>query len=239
MKKNIFICFILILLCHINVIAQKTDSIDVVYLKSGKVIKGYVIEKTPDVEIKFKTIDGSLIIYSYEDFHKLEKEKHTYIIKNQREKIIYEKETFVVGGIALHPSQTSGFLMVGKLKNFGGFMKLKTNLNFNGSYVAEGDSWSNRYFNENIYTGRFGITSGLLWRATKPLILYGGLGYGTRWVNWETISSQRFRVNDISYQGLEFETGLLFKIGKFFATGGISTISFQYMELNLGLGIKL
>lgn len=239
MKKYILICFSLFIFLQNNIWAQSTDSINVVYLKTGKVVKGHIIDITPNVEIKFKTLDGSLIIYSYDDFVKLGKEKYTYTSKNQREKIIYEKETFVVGGVALHPSQSSGFVMAGIVKNFGGFFKLKTNLNFNGSFVDEGYSWSNRYFNDNIYTGRFAITGGMLWRVTKPIIIYGGLGYGNRWVNWETISAKRFRVDDISYQGLELETGLLYQINKIFFTGGISTIPFQYLELNLGFGIKL
>ncbi len=76
-----------------NIIAQSQDSINVVYLKTGKVVKGHIITMTPNVEIKFKTLDGCLIIYSYDDFLKLEKEKSTYTTKNQREMIVFEKET--------------------------------------------------------------------------------------------------------------------------------------------------
>ncbi len=239
MNKKIFICFTLILFFNNLIIAQKNDSIDVVYLKNGNIVKGNIIESNSNVEIKFKTLDGSIILYSYNEFEKIEKSKNSFVNKKHREKIIFEKESFVIGGTSIHPSQTAGYVMVGKVKNFGGFLKLKTNLNFNSSFVENGNSWSNRYFNENVYTGRFALTGGVLWRVTKPIILYGGLGFGNRWVNWETISSQRFRVNDISYNGLELETGLIFNIKKFYITGGISTISLQYSELNFGIGIKL
>ena len=158
------------------------------------------------------------------------------------EKIEYEKDTFILGGVALHPSQTSVYAMAGIVKKYGLYLKLKTNLNFNGSYVKQGGNYnaaSSQYFDGNIYKGRFAATGGLLWRIAKPLIFYGGLGYGNRWVNWETLSGKRFRVTDISYDGLDVETGLMYKYKKFFFTGGISTISFQYMELNIGVGYKL
>ena len=240
MKKYIFLCFALFIFLQNNILAQSTDSINVVYLKTGKVVRGHIIEMNPNIEIKFKTLDGSIIIYSYDDFIKLGNEKNTYINKIKHEKIIYEKEKFILGGIASHSSQSSGFVMAGIVKNYGGFLKVKTNFNFNSSFADEGYSYfSNRYFNDNIYTGRFAITSGILWRVTKPIILYGGLGYGNRWVNWETISGQRYRVYDISHKGFELETGLLYQINKIFFTGGVSTIPFQYMELNFGFGIKL
>jgi len=238
MKKLISLCLLFIIFWG-NASSQVKNQVDIVYLKNGNTVRGFIIENTPNVEIKFKTLDGSLIIYSYDDFIKLGKEENTFRNKITREKINFEKETFIIGGVALHPSQRAGFLMAGKVKNYGGYLKLKTNLNFNGNFVSEGYSVSNRYFNDKIYTGRVAFTGGMLWRVVKPLILYGGLGYGNRWVNWETISGEKFRVIDISYKGLESEAGLIYKINKLFFTGGVSTISFKYMELNLGVGITL
>ncbi len=156
------------------------------------------------------------------------------------EKIKYEKDTFILGGVALHPSQTSAYLMAGIVRKFGVYIKLKTNLNFNGSYVDEGDSYfdaSSRYFNGNIYKGRSAATGGLLWRIAKPMIFYGGLGYGTRWVNWETTSNIKYRVTDISYNGIETEAGLIYKYKKLIFSGGFSITSFAYVETNFGVGI--
>lgn len=239
MKNRITLCFVLLLFVN-NVTSQVNNQVDVIYLKNGNIVRGYIIENTPGIDIKFKTVDGSFIIYSYDDFTKIDKEEYKFKNKSTFERVNYEKQTFVLVGIARHPSQSSGFIMLGKMQNFGGYLKLQTNLNFNGSFVSEGDSWwSNRYFKDNIHTGRYAISGGVLWRVIKPIILYGGLGYGNRWVNWETISGEQFRVNDISYQGLELETGVIFKLNKLFFTGGVSLIPFQYMELNIGAGFTL
>lgn len=239
MKNYIFLCFVLILFVN-NIASQVINLVDVIYLKNGNIVKGYIIENTPKVDIKFKTLDGSIIIYSYNDITKFDKEEYKIINKTIPEKIKYEKETFLLAGIAGHPSQISGFVMAGKIENFGGYVKLQTNLNFNGSYVYEGYSWSaNRYFNDNIYTGRYAFSGGVLYRVIKPVILYGGLGYGSRWVNWETVSGNKFRITDLSYTGIEIETGVIYKLNKLFLTGGISLIPFQFMELNIGAGFNL
>jgi len=161
-----------------NASSQVKNQVDVIYLKNGNIVRGYIIDNIPKVEIKFKTLDGSLIIYSYDDFIKFGKEENTFNKKITHEKITYEKSTFIVGGIDLNPSQNSGYIMVGKVKNYGDYLKFKTNLNFNDNFTAEGSSLSNRYFNDNVYTGRLAFTGGFLWRALKPLVFYGGLGYG-------------------------------------------------------------
>jgi len=162
--------------------------------------------------------------------------KRSSLLKIEKNKVEYEKDTFVLGGVALHPSQTSVFAMAGIVKKYGLYLKLKTNFNFDGSYDHENENVFT-YDGSNTYNGRFAVTGGLLWRITKPLIFYGGLGYGNRWVNW--ISYGTNRLTDISYSGLETEAGLMYKYQKFFFTGGISITSFQYMELNIGVGYKL
>jgi len=137
--------------------------------------------------------------------------KRSSLLKIEKNKVEYEKDTFVLGGVALHPSQTSVFAMAGIVKKYGLYLKLKTNLNFNSSYAGEGDAYyaaSSRYFDGNTYSGRLALTGGALLRISKPFILYGGLGYGNRWVNWETISGDRYRITDISYNGLEAEANI-------------------------------
>jgi hypothetical protein len=241
--KNSITLFVVLLFLINNLFSQVTNLVDVIYLKNGNIVRGYIIENNPNVDIKFKTIDGSIIIYSYNDFSKIEKEEYKDIPKNSNnrtpEKVIYDKETIFLVGLARHPSQSSEYMMIGKVKNLGGYLKLQSNLNFKGTFDSEGYSWSNdRYFNETVHTGRYGITGGVLWRAIKPIIIYGGLGYGNRWVNWETVSGDQFRVTDISYKGLEFETGVIFKLNKLLFTGGVSLLSFQYMELSIGAGFS-
>lgn len=51
------------------------QSIDVIYLKNGSIIMGDVIEMNPTENIKIKTADGSLFVYSMADVEKMEKQE--------------------------------------------------------------------------------------------------------------------------------------------------------------------
>lgn len=148
-----------------------------------------------------------------------------------------ETKYLLLGGMALHPSQTSGFAMLGVVKTVGSYIKFKTDLNFDESFSSEGKSTDSRYFTGETQKGRYAITGGLLWHVFSPVLLYGGLGYGNRWVNWKMTSGANFRVTDISYKGAELETGLMIKIQKLVFSGGVSVTSFNYMEANIGIGI--
>jgi hypothetical protein len=48
--------------------------IDVLYLKNGSVIRGMIIEQTPNVSLKIQTKDGSIFVYDMEDVLKFAKE---------------------------------------------------------------------------------------------------------------------------------------------------------------------
>ena len=143
----------------------------------------------------------------------------------------------VLGGVAMHPSQTSGFVMVGAVKTIGGYLKFKTDLNFDERFGSEGMSTDSRYFTGETQPGRYAATGGILWRVFSPVLLYGGLGYGNRWLNWRTVSGDIYRVTDFSHQGIELETGLMLKIKKLVLSGGVSVTTFNYMEANIGVGI--
>jgi hypothetical protein len=46
----------------------------VVYLKNGSVIRGMIIEQTPNVSLKIQTKDGSIFVYKMEEVSKMTKE---------------------------------------------------------------------------------------------------------------------------------------------------------------------
>ncbi len=48
--------------------------VDVVYLKNGGVIRGMIIEQTPNVQIKIQTKDGSIFVYKMDEIEKMAKE---------------------------------------------------------------------------------------------------------------------------------------------------------------------
>ena len=175
--------------------------------------------------------------YSEVTSSKKRKSLQGYVSK-PKERIIYDKQRLLIVGTAYTQSQLSGYLLAGVLKEFGAYGKLKSDFNFNGDYTDEGESmYANRYFNGKSVNGRYSVTGGILIHLAKPTIFYGGLGFGSRWVNWETLSGEMYRVNDISFIGAEIEAGLIFKFNRILVSGGFSTIGFKYAELNLGLGV--
>jgi len=53
---------------------ESSEYIDVVYLKSGSIVKGTIIEQTPNVSIKIQTQDGSIFVYKMTEVEKMTKE---------------------------------------------------------------------------------------------------------------------------------------------------------------------
>ncbi len=57
-------------------LASSSENVDrssftaVVYLKNGNIIKGKIIEILPNISLKIQTIDGSILVYKFEDIEK-------------------------------------------------------------------------------------------------------------------------------------------------------------------------
>lgn len=66
---------LLTLLFSISTYVAAQNYTEVVYLKNGSVIKGVIIEQVPNVSLKIKTSDGSLIICQMNDVEKITKEE--------------------------------------------------------------------------------------------------------------------------------------------------------------------
>jgi hypothetical protein len=57
---------------------------DVVYLKNGSIIKGFILEIIPNATIKIETADGSIFIFKMEEIEKTEKEEKVSTDKTPR-----------------------------------------------------------------------------------------------------------------------------------------------------------
>lgn len=64
---------LLTLLLSISTYVAAQNYTEVVYLKNGSIIKGVIIEQVPNVSLKIKTSDGSLIICQMSDVEKITK----------------------------------------------------------------------------------------------------------------------------------------------------------------------
>ncbi len=71
MKKNLL--FLLLLMIGITVAAQQTYQ-DVVYLKTGAIIHGTIIEQVPNKSIKIETSDKNVFVYQIDEIEKMSKE---------------------------------------------------------------------------------------------------------------------------------------------------------------------
>lgn len=229
-----FIIFLLMLF-PVVLYGQNDNEIDEIYLKSGNVITGSVIERTPDGDIKVRTIDGSVIIYSNDDVLRIEKRVISKKVRIRKE---YDSRLFFILGLSIHPSHTSSYIMAGRVKRFGYYAQLKSNLRFGGGHDYEGDHNSSVFFNGSTTCGRNAITGGGLFRISSPIISYAGVGYGSRWVNWQLITGKQYRVTDISYDGLEVEAGFILRYKHSTYSFGLSTNSFEFMEANIGIGLN-
>jgi hypothetical protein len=151
---------------------------------------------------------------------------------------VYERQNFLIGGLGLHPSQLSMYAMVGTVKQYGFYGKLKTNFNFSSYYDY---SLYNEYdtdFLKDEETGRYAITGGGLYRLSNPLSIYLGVGYGKRRLNWISTSDEICNLEEYSDQGFEMETGVLYKLKDLYLNIGLQTNSFAYLEMNLGIGMN-
>ena len=70
---GILVLSVLVLsLCTTNVPAE-TQMVDVVHLKNGNVIKGEIMQMTPNETIKIETADGSIFVYEMSEVEKMTK----------------------------------------------------------------------------------------------------------------------------------------------------------------------
>ncbi len=61
------------LLSSISALAQNYE--DVVYLKNGSIIRGTIVEKDPNANVKIETKDGSLFVYPYSEVERTAQEE--------------------------------------------------------------------------------------------------------------------------------------------------------------------
>lgn len=76
MKK---VLLFLVLLISFSTYINAQSYTEVVYLKNGSVIKGVIIEQIPNVSLKVKTADGSLIICNMSEVEKITKEESSHV----------------------------------------------------------------------------------------------------------------------------------------------------------------
>lgn len=122
---KMFLLFLCLHLCSEVIFAQQME--DVLYLKNGSIIRGIIIEQTPNVSIKIKTKDGSIFAYRYDEIEKFAKEEIKGSLYGEVEKKIgshgFTSKHFYISpkaGYGNWGSVTYGFSMDYAISNYFG-----------------------------------------------------------------------------------------------------------------------
>ena len=119
MKRNVFLIVGIVILAALgsNVFA---DTIYVVYLNNGSIVRGTVVEIIPDETIKIETVDDIIIVYPFDEVQKITKEtdkSSTIRLKDPYEAMSIQIITgvFLSGGGQIYNGQYLTALVFGSM----------------------------------------------------------------------------------------------------------------------------
>ena len=136
-------------------------------------------------------------------------------------------------------NKTSYSVMTGYVKEFGGYVKVKSSFDSKDKNVMKGGK-NDAFFNGNEFSGRFSFYGGLLYKLSTVCFINVGVGYGSKWLQWETMNEERMEIEDFSFSGIDPEVGLLFKFGNFIIGGGVNCLiggGTSALEGNISIGV--
>ncbi|MBQ8672516.1 MAG: hypothetical protein IJ511_00435 [Bacteroides sp.] len=139
---------------------------------------------------------------------------------------------------------TSYGLMVGIVKKWGGYAKVK--YSFTGQattlscdkdgYLLDGTG-EKLWFTGEKASSRLAITAGGMYRVILPLYLYAGIGYGYKKSAWEMADGNWAEADAHTSKGLEAEVGGIYRFKNFALSAGLQTNQFKYMEATVGIAV--
>ena len=140
----------------------------------------------------------------------------------------------VTAGDPISYSLSVGFL-TGK---WGGYAKVKSNFAFKGDARTGGPNDA-FYVDGFSKKGRFSVSAGVTVQVADILLIYAGIGYGSRWVQWKTSSGQLITIAPQSFSAIDPELGLTLKTGNFLIGAGVSALlgTQTVIETNLSIGL--
>ena len=160
-------------------------------------------------------------------------------------------KTLVLGqmGYSVAPQLSYGAMVGQMYKGYGWYLKGRSNFHFapsanlvcdaNGS--IDGDRL---FFSGNTSATHYAVSGGFMMnfieKKTKNKFstfgCYIGGGYGKREMQWETADGKWVTYAPTSYKGFAGDIGLMGSLCGVTLSLGVSTINFQYVELEVGVG---
>ncbi|WP_293666672.1 hypothetical protein [uncultured Parabacteroides sp.] len=130
-------------------------------------------------------------------------------------------------------------LMLGYVKKWGGYVKVKSAFGSKDKNATKGDV-DDAFFSGNSKKGRFSAYAGAIGQLHPYICIYAGIGYGNKWLQWETINNENIEIQSGTYSGIDPELGVLFKIKMLTVGGGFNCLIGQGHkngEGNISIGI--
>ncbi|MBO6249072.1 MAG: hypothetical protein J6N54_09695 [Bacteroidales bacterium] len=162
--------------------------------------------------------------------------------------------TLIMPVVTHDGSQPSFGLMLGLCKKHGLYLKTEYDFGFQFNPFedhtkadAEGMvDGVKGWFTGQSALGRLSFSGGYLgqplgFMRRASLYSYAGGGYGARTLVWELYSKdgsyEYAEVVPSTFKGIVAETGLLYRLGGLALSLGVQTIRFEYLSVNVGLGL--
>lgn len=209
--------------------------------KDGNPIPGAKVEVKGGTESTITELDGTFVLETQSPVKKVkvyyvgmqskeQKVKPDMIIKMSksgwwREKP--DKYRWFLGVQAAFPDcedqiKPSWGLMVGRVKNFGWYVKGVYNKTPSSEESYDPLTSVNHYWlTGNMDQSYWNATGGVMCRLRCPIYLYVGAGYSKRTVTWETFDGSNLEYSPDCYYGAVIECGLMLKIRKLFLNMGV------------------
>ena len=136
-------------------------------------------------------------------------------------------------------------------KQFGGYARFKTNASFQSfdeEFVGgEPAGVSGFLYPVKKKANSYMATVGLVVKCSSRLYASAGVGYGNRGLLYlysqmdDTGTKETGQIwlksKDASYGGLAAELDLMVKFGRVYLNTGLNTLTFEYIDLNAGVGV--
>ena len=140
----------------------------------------------------------------------------------------------VMAGVSFYPQRSYG-VMLGYLNRNGGYVRFRTDLNGDKpDDLAAGAVYEPGWFCRSLKLG----TAGYIVRVEPSTYCYAGIGYGQRDKEWFGYNGAwNHERGQRSSKGLALEAGVLYRFGIVALSAGVSTMSFKYADLEIGIGV--
>ena len=160
-------------------------------------------------------------------------------------------KTLVIGqvGYSVAPQLSYGVMIGQMYKGLGWFVSGRSNFHFNApaQYACDTHGYigdERPFYTGNISTTHYMLNAGFImnfleWTTRNKFNTFGlyvGGGYGRRELQWETTDGLWIKHAPTSYNGFGGNMGLFGSLYGVTLSAGVSTINFEYMEVEIGIG---